>query len=303
MALPACSPSFQPSTASPTASLDEEAEPPIQAETLESVAKLQRDQSGKVIGVDFRNQTFSGDDLVPIAQHSDLKIVRFGGDGESRLTDDSLRHFQTLSNVKVLAIDKQPITGTALAQWPAPDKLVEFYAGSTAIDDSVAPVIRKMVRLRKIRLSGTQVGETTSDAIATLKDLEEIDLSGCGQLTVDAIAPLVTLPKLRKLNLYDTSLGDDAFAILADASALRWLNLDKTGLTDAGVESLSGLDQLEFLHLGSTSITDAAANSLAKMSGLSKLIVTRTEMTQAGVDRIADSLSDCEIQLQYIAPQ
>ena len=270
---------------------------------LESIAKAQKDKAGKVIGLDFRNQSFTTDDLKAVEHYEGLKIVRFGGDGESKLTDDDILSFAGLQNVKVLAIDNQPITGDGLGQWPAPEKLVEFYAGSTALDDSVTAALSEMSTLKKLRLSSTEVGDATVFAIAKLQQLEELDLSGCKSLSAASIESIVGLPKLRKLNLYDTPIDDDAIALLRQASSLEWLNLDKTSLTDSGVEKIIGLDKLDFLHLGSTKITDAAAASLAKLTGLSKLIVTRTEMTQAGVDEIKKTLPECEIQLIYVAPK
>jgi Leucine-rich repeat (LRR) protein len=286
------------STSSETSDADTKADP-----TLEQIAKSKKDKSGVVTELDFRGQSFKSDDLKSLSDYGSLKIIRFGGDGESILNDGDLKNFASLKNLKVIAIDKQPITSAGLAEVPSPDKVVEFYAGSTKLDDSAAATIEKMKALKKLRLSGTSIGDAMMSAISKLTELEELDISGCRSLSTESIATIVELPKLSKLNLYDTPADDGVAGDLARVSSLLWLNLDKSGITDAGVPSLVGLKKIQFLHLGSTSITDEAADSLSKMNSLKELIVTRTKMTQAGVDRISSSLSDCKIQLEYIPPQ
>jgi Leucine-rich repeat (LRR) protein len=271
--------------------------------SLDQLAKSKKDKSGVVTELDFRGQSFESEDLKSLSNFGQIKIIRFGGDTKSALHDSDLNNFAALQNLKVIAVDKQPITSAGISQIPAPETCIEFYAGSTKLDDSAAVTIAKMKSLKKLRLSGTSIGEAMMSAIAKLSDLEELDISGCRSLSADSIAKIVDLPKLSKLNLYDTSADDTVADALARASSLSWLNLDKSGMTDAGVPSLVGLKKIQFLHLGSTTISDQSAETLSKMDSLKDLIVTRTKMTQAGVDRISGSLSDCKIQLEYIPPQ
>ena len=259
--------------------------------------KTRTDAGGRIIEADYRNVP-PPLDLDILADGDRLKALRFGGDSEP-ISDDPLGGLSKMTSLKVLAVDRQNVTAAVLDSLPRPDRLVEFLAARTPIDDSIATRLPRLTGLRKLRLSGTDVGPETCDAIGGLTSLAELDLSGCPNLTDDAVAKLTALPKLKKLNLYDTPIGDAAAESVAGLPSLRWLNVDKTNITDVGVESLAKLDALTFLHLGSTPISDDAADPLSKMTSLEKLIVTRTEMTEEAAERIREALPAAEVQSVY----
>ena len=267
---------------------------------LESIATVKR-EGDAVTQVDFRNRQYNIDDIEQLSSHPAIKVVRFGGDSETRIDDDTMIIVGRLPKLKVLAIDNQNVTAAGLQSIANPAQIVELYAANTSIDDAVAGSIAAMTNLRKVRLAGTQIGAETLAALAQLPELTTIDISGCPGVTDDAIKPLANAAKLQSLNVYDTPLSADAASTFSKVATLTSLNVDKTGFDDASASKITALP-LTFLHLGSTRVTDAAAEALVKIETLERLIVTRTGMTQAGVDVIAAANPDCEIQLQYVPP-
>lgn len=233
-----------------------------------------------------------------MAENSTIKVIRFGPDGPS-ITDSDLEMIGRLPNLKVLAIDGQPITSRGLAKLQHSEQMLEFYAAGTNLDDSFAETLAAMTTLKKVRLSGTKIGDNVAATLANLPQLSEVDVSGCQNLSAAAVGHIASISKLTKLNLYDTPVDDAAVESLTTATGLKWLNLDKTSLTDDGIASLQSMSELEFLHLGSTAISDAAADGLSALTSLKTLIVTRTNMTKTGVDKIQTAIPGCEIQLQY----
>ena len=265
----------------------------------ETHAKVRRDNEGHITSLDFRGGSFEASLASPLSRLPKLTVLRFGKDSGEPVDDSLFDSFAGgLDAVKVLAIDFQPISGTAIRSMPEAAPLVELYAAATNLDDSV-DWLEGRSGLKKLRISQTNVGVKVCRQLAMLPSLETLDASGCSNVDDAAVAELAPISTLSDLNIYDTPITDAAAAAIAKMTQLKRLNLDKTAIGDQGVAELRTLQDLEFLHLGSTRITDASADSLAEMKGLKTLIVTRTEMTEAAVAKIAESLPECEIQLQY----
>ena len=144
-----------------------------------------------------------------------------------------------------------------------------------------------------------QAGEVDGKGLTAVSrhpHLKSLDISGCKNLRDDAIGALVEIPRLVKLNLYDTPISDAGAGQLAAMKNLKWLNLDKTQITDRSLQSIAALQKLEFLHLGSTNISDAAVPELSKLGKLKTLIITRTDVSPAGVDSLASRLPNTTIR-------
>jgi hypothetical protein len=71
-----------------------------------------------------------------------------------------------------------------------------------------------------------------------------------------------------KIDLGNTSAGDDDLKLFKALKQLRWLNLWRTHVTSAGLAHLEGLADLAWLDLGATRVGD---HGLAHLSRLSKL--------------------------------
>jgi hypothetical protein len=87
----------------------------------------------------------------------------------------------------------------------------------------------------------------------------------------DGMSEIVRLPKLKRLVLVGTDIGD------------------------AGMRHVGALTELEELDLWGTSVSDASVDVLAGLQKLKKLYLTDTQMTSDGISRLRDALPKCDI--------
>ena len=120
------------------------------------------------------------------------------------------------------------------------------------------------------------------------------------------LALLASLPNLKRLNLYSTSISNrslDALKDFASAEKITWFNIDKCLLTDGAIPKLAPLKNLEWLHLGRTELTDFGLDNLAKLSTLKEVSITNTNVTKEGVAKLQAVLSSCKINDNVDAPK
>ena len=83
---------------------------------------------------------------------------------------------------------------------------------------------------------------------------------------------------------------------LRGLNSLKYLDLTGTKVTDAGLVHLKGLANLEALMLTHTQVTDAGLVHLEGLANLKCLDLRRSpQVTDEGVEKLQQSLPDCEI--------
>lgn len=303
-----CRPAVQPSSPpQESGQLSEELQLPNQnGPTSIRIPRAQgtTDADDNVVQLDLRNCELNDEDLKSLENLKFLKVLKLSGkDGACTVTDAGLASIGKLTQLKVLALDFLPITQAGLQQLANLSQLQELYLANTGINDAATVELQNFPHLKKLRLAGTTVSAESASRLVYLAELGDLDVSECEWIDDVAAEQFAKLPRLEKLNLYRTIVGNPGAIALAECPSLTWLNLDATPVSDAGLAGVSKLTDLKFLHLGSTKITDDGLSQLASLVQLEKLIVTRTAVTQAGVDELQLSLPDTEIQLQYVAPK
>jgi hypothetical protein len=103
------------------------------------------------------------------------------------------------------------------------------------------------------------------------------------QVTDAALEHLKSLPQLRIVRLFRTSVGDDGMATLKSLKSV--ISLEVTGpLTDKGLEHIGAMTQLTSLNLPSTRhVTDAGLLHLKGLTNLEMLTLKRCGITDAGL--------------------
>jgi Leucine-rich repeat (LRR) protein len=101
--------------------------------------------------------------------------------------------------------------------------------------------------------------------------IEELDLSGCEQLTDACIPHLVKMRNLKSLNLRYTQLTDAGVAQLASVAGLRVLGLSSTRISDGCFEDLKRLTNLEELDIVNTKTTQKTLSRLNELQNLKGL--------------------------------
>ena len=120
-------------------------------------------------------------------------------------------------------------------------------------------------------MGGAIVSDVGMKALQSLVNLHTLDLSRM-EITAQGLEPLVKLPKLRRLNLWQSTRIDDR----------------------AGPHLLA-LKSVEILDLGDTSVTDALLGQLEAMKGLKVLFISGTKVTPEGVERFRKARPDCRV--------
>nr|KAJ3422832.1 hypothetical protein HK105_006128 [Polyrhizophydium stewartii] len=148
------------------------------------------------------------------------------------------------------------------------------------------PDLGSFAGLCTLDLAGTAItDEDVSSVVGRFDTLEELDLTGCGALTLGALRPIAQRCRgLTHLKLPRRDLDYDS--VLADLSALPLVRLDLSGcsaVTDAGVSALRALaPTLEVLSLAGTRTGDASAGALSALALLRELALDNTTIGDDG---------------------
>ncbi|QDS87116.1 Leucine Rich repeats (2 copies) [Rosistilla ulvae] len=122
-------------------------------------------------------------------------------------------------------------------------------------------------KLQKILARGPGV---TLEAVEKLKahpELKVIGFDNCTQVGDEAVAVLVTLPKLADVDLIKSEITDESLKTLAGCDTIRQIRIARTKVTDAGIKSLEAAKQLELLDLLECSLlTNECATSVGKLT-------------------------------------
>jgi len=82
------------------------------------------------------------------------------------------------------------------------------------------------------------------------------------ELKAEELAELERLPKLRRVVLYRTNVGDDDLKHLAKCPHVESLNLTGTNVSDDAIKVLLGFEGLKYLCLGDVRVTPDAVKAL-----------------------------------------
>lgn len=111
-------------------------------------------------------------------------------------------------------------------------------------------------------------------------------------LTDRAAKLLATMPRLKYLDLDDTSIGDTTIATAAAHCDLVSLSAEGTSISDAALTAVAGTSGLRELYLDRTLVTDAGMlEALPRLNGLVDLSVANTNVSDTGlvdVGRLSD---------------
>jgi F-box and leucine-rich repeat protein 14 len=99
-----------------------------------------------------------------------------------------------------------------------------------------------MTQLKHLGIRWTLVSEAGAAGIASLYQLEYLDLRWCPDITDIGVAWVATMTKLQHLYLGDCwRISNDAARSIASLTQLAYLAINKTDITDDGIVSLAAL--------------------------------------------------------------
>ena len=118
--------------------------------------------------------------------------------------------------------------------------------------------------------------------------LDQVQLIGAA-LTDEHYAALARLKSLKHLDVSGSNFDDRGLAALAGKD-LFGLWLTDTKITDAGLRHLTGMPRLYNLWLRGTQVTDTGLEALHETKSLEWVIVNETPVTARGINALKKAL-------------
>ena len=171
------------------------------------------------------------------------------------------------------------------------------------ISDEGLKHLDALVGLRFLVLAGLSVTDRGLDRLlGRLRRLEELDLSGCRQITDEGLGGLAGQPHLVRLSLDRTAVTASGLGHLAGLPRLEMLSLHECrGVTDDIVEPLLALPGLKQVRLSGTRVTDAIYPGLSRLSGLEGIDLNGTAVSSKMVERLRRQLPNCQVRHQVVS--
>jgi len=113
--------------------------------------------------------------------------------------------------------------------------------GTSGIDDDGMLIVGSFIFLRELDLAESHVTDGGVRHLSKLKQLEEIDLHLLPGVTAESFRILAKLPKLRRVDVSDTSVDDSVLPWLAQMVDLERLGLSGSRVTSEGIEEVKRL--------------------------------------------------------------
>ena len=144
----------------------------------------------------------------------------------------------------------------------------------------------------RIRVADRKIREEEWEAIAGLEALSHLDLQAGVADDAKAIV-LARLPRLERLVLRESPLGDEGFRHLAACHTLRDINIPQARCTLAGLAALAELPRLKALRLGSPDLCPGGKGgadlgmTLLQFPALRSLHLIEVPLGDAGLEGVA----------------
>lgn len=147
------------------------------------------------------------------------------------------------------------------------DKLTELNIAGEQLSDQIDKIV-DCEQLKVLHLR-TRLGDVELSRIATLRNLEVLDLPLAMELTDSGLALLSDHSKLKLLRLRAPKVTDAGLKPLSRMPGLKWVHLMEVPVTDAGLTVFREMPHLESLYLDGDRATD---------QGLSQLVLERPDL-------------------------
>ena len=162
--------------------------------------------------------------------------------------------------------------------------------GSDTKAEDAIKAIRKFPRLTRLNVSRIRFQKDGWEAIASLSDLQDLNLSNCEGNGDNELE--VVLPKLKWLTRLDLGGTQVTIASLLHLPPrLNWLSLNYCPhVNDASLAGLAHLRDLATLNLSNCPITGEGLHELSALPNLKKLLLNYCRnLTDAGLSRMLKS--------------
>lgn len=157
-------------------------------------------------------------------------------------------------------------------------------------------------KIRHVSLNNPKT--KTDDAglanLAGLDEIESLNLTYAGPFTIAGMRHLAGLTSLKSVTIWQAPLTDAGFAPLLALPNLETVILYDVQFTDAGLPQLAGLKNLKQLFLGDNPITDDGAAALAELQRLEFISLVNLRISDVGLERLLTLPRLTMLQLNHV---
>ena len=250
---------------------------------------VERDDRGRIAGVDLASAWISDDDLELIARLEHVERINLAYTWISDLGMERLKPLRNVRELNLYYCDY--ITDGGVIPLKGWTKLESLNLEGTDVTSRSFEHIANLENLRVLHVGHSRVEDEGFENLAPLAKLEEIGFGG-NKMSGRALPLLKMLPSLRRVTigglqrtdsgLWTVDLTDFNLDRVAELTDLEELDLHDSKIGDRGLARLEGLENLRRLDLSGTEVGGAGAPALAKFRNLEALRLWRCE--RAGDD-------------------
>ncbi len=206
---------------------------------LKNLKKLELKTCKKITG------SFLGD-LNPEVEYLDLE--------NCQLTDDSAKHFSSLTRLKYLSLSQ-----------------------NIKLSEESFEKLGDCHQLEELKLVSTQVGDGLFERLAPMQTLIKLNVSKCDKVTGFGVGQLANCSKLRNLVMMECGrINSPDLEPIGKLTSIKFLRLNETRIRSDGFKYLKNLNNLEDVSFnGCKWVDDAALKEICELPGVKRLYLNR----------------------------
>lgn len=192
-----------------------------------------------------------------------VKSVNLSGNlTGNRISDGDLQLVGTLTSATHLHLNWTPTTDIGVNHLRRLSNLKYLSLQDTQITDAGLMALANMHKMESLFLNETQISSAGLKHLPRMTNLRDLYVS---ETNVRGLEPLAQFPRLEKLSLAGTHVGDNDLQHLANLPNLEWLFLDDTYITNEGLVHLVRFKKLTILTIRKTWVTTEGADVLRQV--------------------------------------
>lgn len=210
----------------------------------------------------------------------------------SRLTDEDLKNFKTLTDLRILRLSNSPISDRGAEHLIPLSNLEELVLLHTRV--SRLDFTARMHNLTSLELSNTQLDDVSGLARNPLLSTLNLPLTGLRGKDLEVISKL---ENLRALDVSYANMEEEDLRHL-QGMGLTKLVLIGVNVSDTAMQYLSSLDELSYLDLSYAPITGQGLSLIAPRPTLTSLLLEDTDIDDSGLEVVGQFVGLQELSLE-----
>jgi|HigsolmetaAR202D_1030399.scaffolds.fasta_scaffold09375_2 Leucine-rich repeat (LRR) protein len=239
-------------------------------------------------------------ELKPLTQITDLNLYY-----AEQIGDGALAVIRNWRNLKRLNLRGTKVTDAGVEQLAEHPALESLDVGFSLFTDGGFQALTSIPNLKELAAGGNKVTDVGLNSLRLMPNLRVLDLNGAQRtdsglwaatVTDRGLDAIATLKQLEELYLRGAKITNTGSGKLAALQKVKVLDLGETQLSEAGLKFLSQLPELERLSLyGCKRVDDSVIPALESIRKLQWVDLTGTGLTPQAISRLRKSKPNCSI--------